>query len=335
MAKRDERPIIIKRGSKARHQHHGGAWKLAYADFMTAMMAFFLLMWLLGSINTAELSGIADYFKMPLRTALLGGKRTSEGANVITAGGLDLMKEDGDTRDAEGKHKPLDQGSSEINDKVAGGQGGYDEKVEAARLKDLQIKLDNALASNPALKPFRQQILIDITRDGLRIQIVDTQNRPMFANASAQVEPYMQVILREIGKALNGVPNRIVLSGHTDANPYAGGEKGYSNWELSADRANASRRELIAGGMDESKVLRVIGLASTEPLDKNDPLDPINRRISIIVLNHKAELAYTHEDLKSANVSDSSGGASSVMEQFAPASAPAAPGSAQNTQKAP
>jgi len=318
MAKRDERPIVIKRGPKARHQHHGGAWKLAYADFMTAMMAFFLLMWLLGSINTAELSGIADYFKMPLRTALLGGSHTGEGASVIMAGGMDLMKQNGDTRDAQGTHKPLDQGSSPINDKVAGGAGGTDEKAEAERLRDLQIKLDNAMAANPALKPYRQQILIDITRDGLRIQIVDSQNRPMFANASAQVEPYMQIILREIGKALNGVPNKIVLSGHTDANPYAGGEKGYSNWELSADRANASRRELIAGGMDETKLLRVIGLASTEPLNKNDPLDPTNRRISIIVLNRKAELAYTHEDVKTTDVPNVNGAASGVIEQFAP-----------------
>jgi chemotaxis protein MotB len=318
MAKRDERPIVIKRGAKARHQHHGGAWKLAYADFMTAMMAFFLLMWLLGSINTAELSGIADYFKMPLRTALLGGSHTGEGASVIVAGGMDLMKENGDTRDAQGKHKPLDQGTSPINDKVAGGAGGNDEKVDSDRLRDLQIKLDNAMAANPELKQFRQQILIDITREGLRIQIVDAQNRPMFANASAIVEPYMQIILREIGRALNGVTNKIVLSGHTDANPYAGGEKGYSNWELSSDRANASRRELIAGGMDETKLLRVIGLASTEPRNINDPLDPTNRRISIIVLNRKAELAYTHQDLKTTDVPNSNGAASGVIEQFAP-----------------
>jgi chemotaxis protein MotB len=273
MSKRDERPIIIKRGAPARHQHHGGAWKLAYADFMTAMMAFFLLMWLLGSVNTAELSGIADYFKMPLRTALLGGSHTGEGASIIMAGGLDMMKQNGDTRAAQGRSKPLDQGSSPINDKIAGGSGGYEDKNEAARLRDLQIKLDRAFAANPQLTQYRNQILIDITRDGLRIQIVDSQNRPMFANASPVVEPYMQVILREIGRALNGVPNKIVLSGHTDANPYAGGEKGYSNWELSADRANASRRDLIAGGMDESKLIRVVGLASTENLNNNDPLD--------------------------------------------------------------
>ena len=255
---------------------------------------------------------------MPLRTALLGGSHTGEGASVIVAGGMDLMKENGDTRDAQGKHKPLDQGTSPINDKVAGGAGGNDEKVDSDRLRDLQIKLDNAMAANPELKQFRQQILIDITREGLRIQIVDAQNRPMFANASAIVEPYMQIILREIGRALNGVTNKIVLSGHTDANPYAGGEKGYSNWELSSDRANASRRELIAGGMDETKLLRVIGLASTEPRNINDPLDPTNRRISIIVLNRKAELAYTHQDLKTTDVPNSNGAASGVIEQFAP-----------------
>jgi chemotaxis protein MotB len=321
MAKRDERPIIIKRGAPARHAHHGGAWKLAYADFMTAMMAFFLLMWLLGSVNTAELSGIADYFKMPLRTALLGGTKTGEGASIIMGGGIDMMKQNGDTRSAQGKHKPLDQGTSPINDKVAGGAGGNDEKNEAARLRDLQIKLDNAFAATPQLTQYRNQILIDITRDGLRIQIVDSQNRPMFATASPVVEPYMQAILREIGHALNGVPNNIVLSGHTDAHPYAGGEKGYSNWELSADRANASRRELIAGGMDESKLIRVVGLASTENLNKDDPFDPTNRRISIIVLNKRAEAAIKHEDLRTTDMPNSPGAGSGAIQQFAPASA--------------
>ena len=320
MSKRDERPIIIKRGAPPRHQHHGGAWKLAYADFMTAMMAFFLLLWLLGSVNTSELSGIADYFKMPLRTALLGGKKKSEGASVIMAGGMELMKQDGDTSDAEGKQIPLDQGSSPLNDKVAGGSGGYQEKFEAARLRDLQIKLDNAFAATPQLKQFRNQVLIDITRDGLRIQIVDLQNRPMFANASAVVEPYMQAILREIGAALNGVPNKIVVSGHTDAHPYSGGEKGYSNWELSADRANASRRELIAGGMDETKVLRVVGLASIENLN-SDPFDATNRRISIIVLNKRAEAAYSHEASQTTDMPNTPGAALGAIQQFAPSPA--------------
>ena len=154
------------------------------------------------------------------------------------------------------------------------------------------------IESNPALKQFKNQLLIDITSEGLRIQIVDEQNRPMFDTSSAELKAYTRVILREIGKALNAVPNKLSLSGHTDAAQFGGGDKGFSNWELSANRANASRRELIAGGMDEHKVLRVVGLASTVLFDKNDPLSSINRRISIVVLNRRAEESLLQEDGK-------------------------------------
>ncbi|HAN56505.1 MAG TPA: motility protein MotB, partial [Betaproteobacteria bacterium] len=138
-------------------------------------------------------------------------------------------------------------------------------------------------------------LLLDITTEGLRIQIVDAKNRPMFALSKATLEPYTKEILHDIGHTLNDVPNKVSLSGHTDASPYSGGGAGYSNWELSADRANASRRELIAGGMDEGKILRVVGLASAVPIDKNNPLNPINRRISIIVMNKKTEDSITKE----------------------------------------
>jgi chemotaxis protein MotB len=163
------------------------------------------------------------------------------------------------------------------------------EQAEAARLKVLKAKIEAAIEARPSLKQFSKQLLLDITSEGLRIQIVDEQNRPMFALAKAELQPYTTEILHEIGKAMNDVPNRIGLSGHTDATPFASGEKYYSNWELSADRANASRRALIAGGMDEGKVLRVVGLSSAVLFDKQDPLNPINRRISIIVMNKKAE----------------------------------------------
>ncbi len=151
--------------------------------------------------------------------------------------------------------------------------------------------MDKAIDANPTLKLFKRQLLIDITTEGLRIQIVDEKNRPMFEMSRAELQPYTKVILHEIGHVLNGVQNRISLSGHTDATPYFDGEKGYSNWELSADRANASRRELVAGGMDETKMLRVVGLSSSVLFDKKDAYNPINRRISIIVMNKKAEEA--------------------------------------------
>ncbi len=139
------------------------------------------------------------------------------------------------------------------------------------------------------MKQFKKQILLDITSEGLRIQIVDEKNRPMFRSGSAQLEPYTKDILHEIGTMLNQVPNKVSLSGHTDAQPYSMGDKGYSNWELSADRANASRRELIVGGIGDEKIVRVVGLSSAVLFDKIDPLDPVNRRISIIVMNKNAE----------------------------------------------
>ena len=148
---------------------------------------------------------------------------------------------------------------------------------------------------------YKNQLLLDITSEGLRIQIIDEQNRPMFASAKAELQPYTKDILHEIGRSLNDVPNKISLSGHTDASAYSNGEKGYSNWELSADRANASRQELIVGGMNETKVLRVVGLASAVLYDKENPLNPINRRISIIVMNKKAEDAAANEGARTVN----------------------------------
>jgi len=129
----------------------------------------------------------------------------------------------------------------------------------------------------------------------LRIQIVDEQNRPMFQSGRAQLEPYTREILHAIGQTLNDVPNKVSISGHTDAALYGGGNKGYSNWELSADRANASRRELIAGGMADDKIVRVVGLSSAVLFDKEQPLDPSNRRISLIIMNKKAEEAAGHD----------------------------------------
>ena len=162
-------------------------------------------------------------------------------------------------------------------------------RAEIARLENLKQEIQQKLASNEKLKDISSQIRLDMTRDGLRIQIVDDQNRPMFASGSATIAPYMKDLLREIGSVLTEVPNRLTLEGHTDAQPFPGGDRGYSNWELSSDRANASRRELIAGGLADDRVLRVQGLASSQPFDEKDPLAPTNRRISIIVMNREAE----------------------------------------------
>jgi chemotaxis protein MotB len=280
-------PIIVKRIKKVAGGHHGGAWKIAYADFVTAMMAFFLLMWLLGSTAKGDLAGIAEYFKTPLKVAMQGGSGSGDSSSVIKGGGTDLTRKVGQIKKGEVKSE-----KKSYNLKAAQAEL---ERAEAASLKQLKKRLEGAIDANPTLKQFKRQLLIDITSEGLRIQIVDEQNRPMFNLASAELQPYTKIILHEIGRVLNGVQNRISLSGHTDATPYANGDRGYSNWELSSDRANASRRELVAGGMSESKILRVVGLASSVPFKNAAPHDPVNRRISIIVMNKRTEEAITKE----------------------------------------
>ncbi|MDR5730832.1 flagellar motor protein MotB [Caballeronia sp. LZ025] len=293
MSSEKDRPIFIKRVvGKGAKGHHGGAWKLAYADFMTAMMAFFLLMWLLSSTSPVQRRGIAEYFNMPLKAAMVGGKTVGMDSSIITGGGRDISSPDPGTTRMTDARTPR----NEVDEEALRQATTELERREQVRLHDLQVKLMAAIEANPTLQQFKQQIRIESTQQGLRIEIVDTQKRPMFALSSDTVQPYMRDILREIGRTLNDVPNRIVVQGHTDAVKYAGGEKGYSNWELSADRANASRRELIAGGMDEAKVLRVLGLASTQNLNKQNPLDPENRRISVIVLNQRSEAAMLRED---------------------------------------
>jgi len=281
MSEDSQRPIIVKRVKKSAHGHHGGAWKIAYADFVTAMMAFFLLMWLLGSTTAGDLKGIAEYFQTPLKVALMGGSGSGDSSSLIKGGGKDLTRTEGQIKQGE-----ISEEKKTINLKAAEAEMARKEKL---KLKGLKERIEQAIENNPALKPFSKQMLLDITTEGLRIQIVDEYNRPMFASGSAQLQAYSRDILREIGKALNDVPNRISISGHTDALAYAGGTKGYSNWELSADRANAARRELIGGGLDETRMLRVVGLSSAVLFDAENPLNPINRRISIIVMNKKTE----------------------------------------------
>ncbi|BEP40772.1 MULTISPECIES: flagellar motor protein MotB [Variovorax] len=279
----DDKPrVIFKHVHKGKHGGaHGGGWKIAYADFMTAMMAFFLVMWLLSISSTKQREGIAEHFRMPLRVALTGGDKSSLSTSMIPGGGADPVHVEGEVK--------LTETASE-------------DEADASRLAEMKRNLDALIEKSPVFQQFRSQILIDITTEGLRLQIVDTENRPMFELASARVVPHMRAILRELAPALNGLPNKITLSGHTDAIVYTN-DRSYGNWELSSDRANASRRELVAGGMAEGKVLRVIGLADSMHLDKADPRNPINRRISIILLNHR-----TQERIERENSAEPVGG---------------------------
>ncbi|SCY06249.1 chemotaxis protein MotB [Nitrosospira sp. Nl5] len=282
----DLRRIVVKKIKKG-GADHGGQWKIAYADFITAMMAFFLLMWLLSSSTREELEGVSEYFRTPLQISPTRSFGNEDKTSLIQGGGKDLTRREGQVRKADfetGKrNRSLKAAQAEL------------EALDTLKLENLKKRLERLIESHTTMRDFKEQLLLDITSEGLRIQIVDDRNRPMFALARAELQPYTKDILQKLGGVLNEMPNRVSLSGHTDATVYANGEKSYSNWELSADRANASRRQLIMGGMNEQKIMRVVGLSSAVLFDKNDPTNPVNRRISIIVMSNKAADALSKE----------------------------------------
>jgi len=275
-------PIIIKRVKKPGHVAHGGAWKIAYADFVTAMMAFFLLMWLLGSTSEGDKKGLSDYFQSPLKVAMQGGPGAGASNSVMTGGGNDVTQSAGQAKRGDGADRKAKQQSGEQAKAQRAAR-------DAQKLSELSAKISAMITNTPKLAEFSKQIQLSMTPDGLQIQIVDDQKRPMFDSGSAKVKSYMHDILQEIGAMLVDVENKISLDGHTDQTPYGAGARGYSNWELSADRANASRRELVAAGMPDEKIARVMGLASSILLDQDNPRSPTNRRISITVMTREAE----------------------------------------------
>src|SRR5450830_901140 len=271
-------PIIVKKVKKGVHVVHGGAWKIAYADFVTAMMAFFLLMWLLGSTSEGDKKGLSDYFSAPLKVSMQGGSGAGGSNTILPGGGADLTQKSGQNRRGDGSD-PIQKRmqANAVKAEVANKPAGNNAKISAL------------ISGNTKLAEFSKKIRLETTADGLQIQIVDDQKRPMFDSGSAALKPYMRDILRGIGGALNGVENKISLDGHTDSSPYSSAQRGYSNWELSSDRANASRRELVAAGMPDDKLARVVGLASSILLDPENPTGAVNRRISITVMTREAE----------------------------------------------
>jgi chemotaxis protein MotB len=278
----NNQPIIVKRIKKVAGGHHGGAWKIAFADFATAMMAFFLVMWLMTVATPEQKKLISGYFQDPV------GFSESASPHVIDLGGTPTPSPDRTLNDEpQDEQTPAEDAQADVDKLQA---ESIAEEVERERLELLLQELQTKVEENPQLQNFKDQILFEITQDGLRIQIMDAENRPMFASGSARLQPYFEDILLAMTETISAVPNKISVSGHTDAQPFVG-RGGYGNWELSADRANAARRVLIAGGYDDGQVARVVGYASSALFDRDEPLNPINRRIDIVVLTRKAQRA--------------------------------------------
>ena len=294
MADDKKQPIVIKKIVKG-GGHHGGAWKVAYADFVTAMMAFFLLLWLLGISDEAMRGGISDMFRNPSPLIGPGGASTSMiklgGTKEIPHGeGEKLMKQ----AKLESKEDVVSDDSENKDEK----EKQIEKEREKVVLDQLLIELKDTIEKSEMLKDFKDQMLIEVMPEGLRIQIIDKKNRPMFSSGSEKLKPYTRVILHELAKTISKyAENKISITGHTDVSTFGKGiieyetvdgevlRKQYSNWELSGDRANAARRELVKGGMPAIQIGRVVGLSSTVLFDKKNPSSPVNRRISIIVMN--------------------------------------------------
>lgn len=273
-------PIYVKRVINVGHGGHSSAWKVALADFMTAMMAFFMVMWLLASTTTEERKIISEYFSDPNSdegllskqeaVAPTGNTGTSDSVIEFSGGALQMAK----------KNTPPD--NMPVKDLA------QLEEAQRQIMEQLKDDLEDIIVASQALEPFKDQLLLDITPEGLRIQIVDKKNRPMFDLGKARLKGYAKMILRGIAPVINNVPNKISISGHTDSKVFFG-RTTYSNWELSVDRANAARREMLWGGYSGSKIQQVVGLADVAPFVKGDLENPTNRRINILILNKQTE----------------------------------------------
>jgi chemotaxis protein MotB len=291
-ASENNSPIIVRRVKKRAHGHHGGSWKVAFADFATAMMAFFLLMWLMGATTEKQKGAIAEYFNNP--SAVQGastvpspnsiqGPGGSSTSMIKLGGGMELYRQPTAKPDSDPVSHGLDEAGRGKNTNLQADA----EQQDKIRLDGLLVQLRSAIDERESLAKYKSQILLDETGEGVRIQIVDKEPRSMFPLGSAKLEEFTDSILRELSTIIRQVPNRISISGHTDIKAYIA--ENYSNWELSADRANAARRALISGGLPPDKIGRVVGLGSSVPLDAQRPDSSVNRRISIVVMNKRTE----------------------------------------------
>ncbi|MFV8781574.1 flagellar motor protein MotB [Microbulbifer sp. SA54] len=270
-AKFSNRRVVIKRPRKVREGHHGGAWKIALADLMTALMALFLVLWIVSNASPQELQGLAEYFRTPLAVALSNGDRDSASTSVIPGGGADPAH-------VSGERARVDLRTQRLPDDVR------------RSLMELRFRIESVIQGDQELWELRDQVRFELTPEGLRIQLLDTEQRSMFQLGSDRLAPHLRQLMRAMAPLLNELPYAVSISGHTDSLSYAAGDSGYSNWELSAGRANACRRELVAGGLDSNKMLRVIGMGDRVPIPGSNPGDAVNRRISLEVLSDAAAM---------------------------------------------
>lgn len=265
---------IVRRVEQQEEAKPFGAWKLAYADFVTAMMAFFLLMWLLSSPKPSDLAGLADYFTLSQPNATQNkGQSSSQSASE---------SEIKDAKEVKPINDMLEMARKELEVQR--------EQQEAKQLENLKEQIQEMINMDPNTRPFKDQIVLDNSVEGLLIQLIDGGKRPMFDSGSPNLKPYAADILNRLTQVLNQVDNRLTVTGHTDSVVFASRGGAYTNWELSSDRANASRREMMNSGLPEQKVIRVVGMAASNPLVE-DSSEAVNRRIEILVLTRKAEVA--------------------------------------------
>lgn len=300
--------IIIKKIKKGGHgKHHGGSWKVAYADFVTAMMAFFLLLWLLNVTTDVQKRGIADYFDPTLTSKSTSGAGGVLGGTTIGSPGSEQIAtaqpninqntaslrqpiNDTDSDNEGGANADQDDDNAGATIRIDKPQKLTAEEFqkqlaesEQQRFEEAKAALEQAVTEVPELRALANNLMVDETPEGLRIQIVDQDKTPMYPLGSAELLDPAKKLVALVTQVVNKLPNKISITGHTDSTQYSVTAK-YTNWELSADRANASRREFLADGLPADRIERVAGVADQEPLDKNDPAAPHNRRISIVLM---------------------------------------------------
>ncbi|KFE35712.1 flagellar motor protein MotB [Thioclava atlantica] len=365
MARSNQAPIVLKRTDEDHEsEHHGGAWKVAYADFMTAMMAFFMLMWILSISDENQLTGIADYFA-PAKVEMQapGGTGPLAGETIGPKGVMNASRANDAIPANPGVGATTDPSTAMANASASSNANAPEAKIEKvaataqgqattqdnaengaksaaatpralddARFDALQARITQAIQRVPDLRPLQQNVIFRRTPDGLNIEVVDQAGKAMFASGSAKIDGPTLALMDQLGRALSDLPNDVLIAGHTDSVPYQNANGTYGNWELSSDRANATRRALVAAGVASQRITRISGLSDTDPLKPQDPRDPSNRRITVTLAYLQPENGAPATQLQ-ANASIPSPQSAAVEQKAPDAGAPATQATADEPQK--